>query len=314
MAVDLLALAVSLAGSGVAAWGAVKWFGDKVVDHALERRIEAFKSELERQTGDVAAEREYRFEARKRLAAVIGPLRFQLIQAAVLYNDRINGVARFRYTMSLQRYFGRSTLFRLGRLIAVIELIERQMAYLDFSVDDAMAGLMAFRAEVFEALSGGAMAFGHPKADWTRQAQHLFRDEITVIGTAMMTQSPDGVVRVVRVDEFNAVLGDGTTGYLEPLAGQIAGLDPTTTPILWLRLVAIAVLCDALVAGEPLRHALRAEAVDIETLVGASADGHVVAERTAIVAALVALRAALVTAMGAGRVVSASGSAARGTS
>ncbi len=293
IAADITTVLLSLGGSGALALLAVKWFGEKSIDHAFDRRLEAFKAELERETGDADAEREYRFEARKRLAAVIGPLRFQLIQAAIFYRDRVTAIARYRYDTRLHRYFGRSTLYRLARLLALIELIERQMAYLDFSVDGAMIKLMRFRAEVFDALSGGDVLLGHPGADWTQQAEHLFRDEIPVIATAMMTQPAGEAVRVVRVDEFNAVLGPGTgqVTYLQPLADQIARLDPTKTPILWLRLVAVAALCDGLVGDEPLAASLGGDPFDPAQLLDASADGHVVAHRADFDALLAAMQA-----------------------
>jgi hypothetical protein len=290
MAFDLATVFVSLAGSGVVVWGAARWLGEKSIDHLLERRIEAFKSALERETGDVAAEREYRFEARKRLAAVIGPLRFQLIQAAILYRDRVTNFVRFEYVPRLDNYFGRSTLYRLARLIAVLELIERQMTHLDFSVDPAMLELMQLRGTIFDALCDSSVLLGHPGVNWNRQEQHLFRDEVTVIGTAMMTQPQGEAIRVVRVDEFAALLGDGSLGYLEPLAGQINRLDPTTTPVLWLRLMAVACRCDALVAAEPVAAALSSGQFAVAPLVDASRDPFIAANRSAYLALMEGLR------------------------
>lgn len=289
--VDIGTILLSLGGSGALALFAVKWFGERSVDHAFARRLEAYKSELSRATGDEAAEREYRFEARKRLASVIGPLRFQLLQAAILYRDRISAVARFKYAVSMQRYFGRSTLYRIGRLLALIELIERQAVYLDFSVDASMIDLMRFRAGVFDALSDGRVVLDHPDADWTQQVEHLFRDEITVIATAMMTQPVGEGIRVIRVDEFNAVLGDASTGFLEPLTGQISRLNPTTTPVLWLRLVAVAALCDALVSSEPLAKALGGEAFDHAQLLDASGDAYITSHRAEYASVIGGLRA-----------------------
>jgi len=290
MAFDPATVAASLAASGVAVWAVVRWFGKKSIEHLLDRRIEAFKAALERETGDVAAEREYRFEARKRLAAVIGPLRFQLIQAAILYRDRVTNFVRFEYVPRLDGYFGRSTLYRLARLIALLELIERQMTHLDFSVDPAMLELIQLRGTIFDALCDSSVLLDHPGANWNSQEQHLFRDEVTVIGTAMMTQPEGEAVRVVRVDEFAKELGDGSRGYLEPLAGQIDRLDPTMTPVLWLRLLAVACRCDALVAAEPVAAALSSGQFAVAPLIDASRDPYIVANRSAYVALMEGLR------------------------
>src|SRR5262249_41750353 len=114
---------------------------------------------VEEYLGDKAAERQYRLDARKRLYAAIGPLRFQLIVACDDFATRIAriGSGRQPYATSLQGYFGRSTTFRLLRILAVAELIERQIAHADFSVDPSTADLLRFKHEVFRCLSSSTI-------------------------------------------------------------------------------------------------------------------------------------------------------------
>lgn len=310
MAVDLVELLIKLAppvlAGGATALAAVKFLGEKAVDHALERRMEEVRNELARETalitarvddslhrateltlGDAAAERDYRFEARKRLYAAIGPLRFQLLQAAILFRDRLISHARHPYTLDFtKRYYAQSTLYRLARLICLTELIERQIAIHDFSVDTDMLRLVRFRTALFDALSDGKVPGQHPKVDWSQPLEHLYRDSLLVIGTSMMTVDVDEKApRAIRFDEFYHVLGQGGD-FLQPLVGQLERLDPTRTPIFWLRLSAIAALCDGLLSGDPVAEALGAEEVDLAKLLEASADDYVVQHRADFMAML----------------------------
>src|SRR5438067_7028149 len=61
-------------------------------EHATVARahIEAdLKREVEDYLGDRAAERQYRFEAKKRLYSAVGLLRFQLISASIEFANRV---------------------------------------------------------------------------------------------------------------------------------------------------------------------------------------------------------------------------------
>ena len=106
-----------VASSGVA--GVMVWLSKTAIQHRLNAALETRKSELareledhkgalaaelarekaeiegqvraavERELGDAAAQRQYEFEARKRLYTAIGPLRFQLIMACRDFAARI---------------------------------------------------------------------------------------------------------------------------------------------------------------------------------------------------------------------------------
>jgi hypothetical protein len=301
---NLWTIIASLVGSGGLALLAVKWMAQRTIDHAFALNLESHKATLnealeeskaalkvdadaaqarleaslhrsnELMLGEEAAERSYRFEARKRLYTVIGPLRFQLISAAVDYRSRIQAVGEYGYSTSLTRYFGRSLLFRTGRLLALTELIERQMAHADFSADPATILLLRFRAQVLRALSSGDVPLDHPDTDWTNQSQHIFRDEIPIVAISMVTMSGE-LERVVRFDEFLSLVKDGTGPYLQPLAGLVDKLDATGTPIFWLRLLAIAEACGGLIEQEPVALALGPRNLDPSALLAASKDEHV---------------------------------------
>lgn len=303
----LTSLALPVLAAAGTAWAGVKFFAEKGVGHLFDQRLETLKAELarERETGkaqlddalkrateltlgDAAAERSYRFEARKRLYGAIGPLRFQLIQAAILYRDRMLSFARHPYEISRKSYYGQSTIYRLGRLIVLTEQIEQQIAIHDFSVDVDMLRLVRFRTALFDALSDGSAAAGHPNVDWTAQREHLYRDTIQVLGTSMLMKEVPP--RMVRFDEFRDFLVK-FEAYMEPLTSQMEQLDATKTPVLWLRLCAVAALCDGLVADDPVAEALGAKPADLGVLLSASRDAWLVANTPAAQAMLMRYRA-----------------------
>lgn len=121
--IDVATVLASLGGSGALVFLAGRYLVGKGVDHALavrladhqaalaraadtakavleaeaeqaKARLDAdLKRQVENDLGEAAAERSYNFDARKRLYAAIGPLRFQLVVAAVQYRARVISIA-----------------------------------------------------------------------------------------------------------------------------------------------------------------------------------------------------------------------------
>lgn len=300
---DVATILASVVSAGAVGLGAGKWIAGRAVDHALARKLEEFKASLAREgaaiqaqleaslrradeifLGEQAAERSYRFEARKRLYGAVGPLRFQLIGAAVQYLERMESLARYRYATSMQGYFGQSTLYRLARLLALTELVERQVALFDFSADPDMVVLLRFRAQLLRALSSSDVTLDRPDADWTRQKEHIYRDHLPVLGISMIVDAPNGAERALRFDEFREWASKD--GFLWPLREMIETLHPTETPILWLRLIAIAQACTALIAAEDIATALDPPDFSLDGLLSASEDAHIRANGEAVRAML----------------------------
>lgn len=300
---DLWTMLATIIGSGGVAWLAAQWAAQRFVDHRLALRLEDHKGQLsealartkaaldaevaeaqsrlqaalhrsnELMLGEEAAERAYRFEARKRLYTAVGPLRFQLMDACVQLRYRVASFTRTGFKVSLEGYFGQSLLFRIGRLLAVTELIERQIAHADFSVDPATIILFRFRLLVLRALSGNEVALDHPKADWNRQVEHIFRDQLPILAISMVVAEENRPERVVRFDEFRHLV-EQNTGYLDPLASMVDGFDPTEMPIFWLRLLAMAEACAGLLDHEPIAPALDPPELDLAELLAVSKDAH----------------------------------------
>jgi hypothetical protein len=303
---DVATVLTSLVSSGIISLGAARWLTTRLIDHlltkdlkdyqaALDVKLAITKSELDSQVatakanvdaalrrgveeylGDKSAERQYRLDARKRLYGAIGPLRFQLIVACDDFAGRIRriGEGKQPYATSLKAYFGRSTVFRLLRLFGITELIARQAADADFSVDPSMTELLRFKHESFRCMSSSTIALDHPVANWDTQVEHVFYDRLSMIAAAMIV-SDDEVkqARVRRFDEFNDFVShEAGLKKIQPIPRLMRRFSVDATPILWVRFVALARLCSTFAMHEGPAVGLRPEAFDGPAMLRASSD------------------------------------------
>src|ERR1043165_1514585 len=238
-----------------------------MLDATLRRQVEEY-------LGDRSAERQYRLDARKRLYTAIGPLRFQLIIAAAEFANRVAsiGTGTQNYSLAMTGYFGRSTGFRFLRLYAIAELIERQIAHADFSVDAGTISLLRFKTSSFECLSSDSVSMKHPAEDWSKQVQHVYYDTLSSIASAMVV-GESGAQRVMRFDEFSAFVADADKRKsLSPIPRLLDGLSPANKPLLWLRLVSLAHLCTAFASREGAAIGITPDQLDCSVLLQAASD------------------------------------------
>jgi hypothetical protein len=277
---DLATVLVSATSAFGISIATVAWLSRTLISHRLEKDIEAFKSALEQNResdkaeldgrirqqvetslGDLAAEREYGLDARKRLYTAIGPLRFQLLLACRDLAGRIQSYGLGRgYDLDLQGYYGRSTLFRILRPLSLAELVERQIAYADFAVDAGAIDLLRFKKNAFAAFSGGSLVEGHPNVVWSRQEQHVFFDYLSRSANALIINADGESERVLRFDEFDRMLdGKDAMERLSPFPTILHGFTAAAKPLLWVRLVAYGNLCNDFVntAGKSIGFEVR---------------------------------------------------------
>ena len=182
---DIPTIVTSVVSSlGVSAAGAW-WLSKALVSHRLAKDLEDYKSEWKRELeqekleiagaikervdtvlADRAADREYELEAKKRLYQLIGPLKFQLLLACRDAAHRVEGHGlRVAYDTSIKGYYGINTIHRILRPVAIAELIEQQVAFADFAVDESAIKLLCFKKSVTQAITGGAVICDHPNVD-----------------------------------------------------------------------------------------------------------------------------------------------------
>ena len=267
---DLATILTAIASSlGLSVTAAV-WLSQSLIKHRLDKDMAVFKADVDadhkaRQAaldgdikqrvdtvlGERAAERQYTFEARKRLYSAIGPLRFQLLLACRDLAGRIasRGTAgREDYSTSIDGYYGRSTLYRILRPLCLAELIERQIAFADFSVDPGAVDLLRFKKSASQAFSGDLLVAGHPRVNWDGQVEHVFADNLTKCASALILSAPPAEPRTRRFNEFESFLADpASRAQIDPFPRLLATMTPATTPLLWLRLAAYGALCNDMV-------------------------------------------------------------------
>jgi hypothetical protein len=205
---------------------------------------------LTRHRARVDAQQTYQLQARQRLYAAVGPLRFQLVVACRELASRIENLHRYGYGTQLGGYFGQSTLYRLLRPLTLAELIERQTNYVDFGVDPAARVLLRFQAAAYRALTGGSV-FAGLTLDWDTESQHVVKGRLQHAANLLITDEPP---RCARFDEFPEILEaarhDDPQGGMARLAGLLEDLTEGRAPVFWCRLVAYGYVANWLVGTE----------------------------------------------------------------
>ena len=148
------------------------------------------------------------------------------------------------YDTNLDGYYGSNTLYRLLRPLAIAELIERQVAYADFSVDQSAVELLCFKKSAYAAFTGGSLVHGHPDVDWNSQTQHVFYGTLSQAASSMIASDANGKPRILQYDEFRALLAaDSVNEGLHALGAILHDFTMESKPLFWLRLIAFGHIC-----------------------------------------------------------------------
>jgi hypothetical protein len=206
----------------------------RFLDKRFKQQEMEFEAKLRSSSQEEDAWRVYSFDARRRLYETVGPLRFQLLLASRELANRVAAYPLRPYNMSAGGYYVTSFTYRVIRPLAFAELIERQIAYADFSVDPQVVDLLRFKAAARAMLCDAEVIFDDPDADWMRQREHFFSGNFGGLARSGLANEPDGTVRVLREEEFGKVIDERE---MSALAHQmLASLDLAGTPRLWARL------------------------------------------------------------------------------
>jgi hypothetical protein len=243
----------------------------------LKSTMEAnVRKEVETQLGELGAQRQYEYDARRRLYLAIGPLRFQLLLACRDFAGRVHAMGeREKYAFELDGYYARSTIYRVLKPIALAALIEEQMTITDFSVDKDAIDILRFGRAVKRIFSGHELVEGHPNVNWLAQVEHLYADSLSSVAQALIDRGNDKNARILRFEEFNNKVE--SAGWLEfwPLDALFDNFDASRKPILWLRLVAYAQVCNNLVARQGRNCGFGDDPFDTATLLSRSGDAFI---------------------------------------
>ncbi|WP_444946315.1 hypothetical protein ACJJIP_04745 [Microbulbifer sp. VTAC004] len=271
------------------------WLTKSLVAHRLEKDLQKYKNELDRSLSDFKsvqdglirkdvevylkeneADIRYNFEARARLYQAIGPLKFQLLLAARDFKARVTNIPKKPYKIDLNGHYGKSTIYRLARLLCLSELIESKVAYADFAVDESSVKLLEFKKSLFLMLSGSKITSHHPNANWKVQKEHIFFDTLSSIGNALTINEGESVARCMSFSEFTDALKEyNFVEKISPLINVMSGLCLRGTPILWVRLSCVAVLCNELIESLGRSVGFKYKSLDLSALIRESNDDFV---------------------------------------
>lgn len=250
-------------------------------DTRYEARVQAeICKEVEEFLGKQSAEREYNLEARKRLYQAIGPLRFQLMVAC---RDAASRVERYgeahRYATTVTGYYGRNTLYRLLRPIAIAELIEQQIAYADFSVDLSAIDLLRFKRAAYKAFTDDDPILHHPNANWSRETEHLFSGTVSRLANSLIVQDEEIInkKRPMYFHEFESFISNPKDlEKFSPLVEILEGFTAQKKPIFWLRMICYGFICNEYIGKAGSAIGFEREEFDLQKLLYISQDEYTV--------------------------------------
>jgi len=275
---DLAAILATATATGVVSIPVAAYLGKLLVEHQLGKDQSIWdariKKGVETYLADQAAQRDYDWDARKRLYEAIGPLRFQLLLACRdLYGRVWSHAKREDYSTNVSGYYGRSTLYRILRPVTLGLLIERKMAYADFAVDEGAIALIRFNFLYRACLTGGFLVEGHSRVNWDYQVEHVFSQSLDVAGESLVVEPSEQPARFMRFDEYETRLRtQAFVDQLDPFPDLLKGFTPSAKPLLWLRLVAAANLCRKYVDDHGQALNISAPPIDVPELLRVTSD------------------------------------------
>lgn len=216
----------------------------------IDRWLESWKSELSIRKAETEARINYELEAKKRLYTAVGPLRFQLLLAArdAAHQVKSQASGKRDFPVAVKNYYGISTLYKIIRPLALLELIEEQITYADFSVDKDAIDLLRFKRASYAAFSSGPTVQGHPNANWNDEEKHIFYNTISRIAHTIIVSSENGGKRVMRFHESEDFLSERSSAKkIDPLPSIYEGFSFKNKPLFGARLVLFGYICSKFV-------------------------------------------------------------------
>jgi hypothetical protein len=231
-----------------------------------------WNARLQRQQAERTAERDYEYEARKRVYKELQPLLFQLSDACESAYGRIENLALAsrggwldlepepeENWLRNDRYYRESTIYRLLLPAALIRLCRRKLTLVDLSVEPRLRAQLALARLIYSTWNDGyeiarLAGFGeeyHPeRAGYDRTYQHVVIGEVDLAADAITTTGVGQERRPLDLGEFQADYakeGSAVRKHVSVLERLITDFHPDRRPVLWRLLLCQAHLYRALV-------------------------------------------------------------------
>jgi hypothetical protein len=225
----------------------------------MQRQLEVIKGSLAEAQAERDAQRDYTYEARKRLYSEIQPLLFQLMELSESAYRWVMGLARTARQGQLswlsKGYYLRMTIYRLTAPLAVFRLIQRRLTVVDLTVDVRLRIQYNIAKQIYFSVSDGFTLASvgdypipydpHHVRRWrgyepsVHTQQHLFRGHLDMIADALVVREQDGL-RCMTYGEFETQFLDTNSDVYRAthaLAAGFSEFDPRSRPVVWRMLI-----------------------------------------------------------------------------
>jgi hypothetical protein len=213
------------------------------------------QAEIEASGRERDAQRDYEYDARKRLYEEIQPLFFQLSETASGTFDSIRHLQGFRGFRLMDRVDAPMTInttYRLIAPLAIVRLIQYRLTAVDLRLDAALRAQYRMARELVRTFSRGEQIAAITPAieyAWTENnRQHLWSSTLEVVAEGLTIADGTRPARCMTYPEFEArylhdhELREATL----PVRQWLCGATPRTKPVLWRLLIVQAYLTRAL--------------------------------------------------------------------
>ncbi len=265
--------------------GLLIWLFKHYIERKFSRRIQkekielegALKKEVEAYLGEVAAERKFKYEARKRIYKLISPLNFQISIACKDISGRIFRYGtKASYSLNAKKYYGQSTMYRLLKPLALLEIAEKNISFFDFSVDPTAINLLKLRMSLLRVLSSSSLVFNHPAADWSDEIEHIFFDNISKAARKLIRKEGELDI-VMSFDEFqDSIELPDFQIKLNSFINIFNNFTIEKKPLFWIRFIAFGYVCSEYSKVCAQKIGLKVEDYDIYSLLKASKDSYII--------------------------------------
>ncbi len=229
-----------------------------------------WNARLQRRQAEQTAQRDYEYEARKRVYQELQPLLFQLSDACESAYGRIQNLALVSREGWLEgtepeknwlrgQYYRESTIYRLLLPAVLVRLCRSKLTLVDLSVEPRLRGQFALAKLIYSTWNDGyelakIAGYGdkyHPeRAGHDPTYQHVVTGQLDLAAAAITTTDASQERRPLDFGEFQRALAENGSDVSERVGVfeyLFEDFHPDRRPVLWRLLLCQAHLCRAFV-------------------------------------------------------------------
>jgi hypothetical protein len=219
-----------------------------------DKELARLNASLAQRRDEEAAQRDYSYDARKRLYAEVNPLLFRLRELCPGSIWRIRRIVNEEIEVRSE-YRARTSTQRLVGPLVVAQEIQRHMTAVDLRVDPTIKAQYIVSRELLWILhEGKAIAAAPPAIRYRGEGapeeprQHLTFAQLQRLVDVFTKQEEDGIRRPLKLSELEDRKSEkDIANVLNRMETLFGSASPSSTPVLWRLLIAQASLMHVLV-------------------------------------------------------------------